>query len=154
MASATGIELCPDSCLLAGIRPLHGGDAEIFALRRLEGPYWPTQDQLVEQALRTARCDNRLPRRAFVVAWELNERPAARLEPPDVLKSIEAAGFQIVSVLTPPEALRRLASGKQSSSRDAAVAWLALNKCGAAIAIARGADLLYSRTFPWVYRED
>jgi len=67
MASATGIELCPDSCLLAGIRPLRGGDAEISALRRLEGPDWPTQDQLAVQALRTARQDARLPRRAFVV---------------------------------------------------------------------------------------
>ena len=152
MASATGIELCPDSCLLAGIRPLRGGDAEISALRRLEGPSWPIQDHLVVEALRTARHDARLPRRAFVVAWDFNER--SRLEPPDVLKSIEAAGFQIVSVLTPPEALQRLASITPSTAREAAAAWVALNKCGAAIAIARGPDLLYSRTFPWVYRED
>ena len=154
MASATGIELCPDSCLLAGIRPLHRGDAEIFGLRRLEGPYWPTQDQLVVQALRTARDDLRLPRRAFVVAWEFNDAARNRREPRDVLGSVEAAGFQIVSVLTPPEALRRLARARQSPSSEAAVAWLALNTCGAAIAIVRGPDLLYSRSFPWVYRED
>jgi hypothetical protein len=154
MASATGIELCPDSCLLAGIRPLYGGAAEISAVRRLEGPSWPSQHQLVAQALRTARHDAQLSRRAFVVAWEFNERSAARLGPPDVLTSIEAAGFQIVSVLAPTEALQRLASAKPSSSREAAGAWLALNKCGAAIAIVRGPDLLYSRTFPWVYRED
>jgi hypothetical protein len=154
MASATGIELCPDSCLLAGIRPLRGGEAEISALRRLEGPSWPTQDHLVVEALRTARRDTRLPRRAFVVAWEFNERSAARPEPHDVLTSIEAAGFQIVSVLTPSEALRRLASTPPSSSRETAGVWLALNKCGAAIAIVRGPDLLYSRTFPWVYRDD
>src|SRR5215510_2489902 len=109
MASATGIELCPDSCLLAGIRPLYGGDAEIFGLRRLEGPYWPTQDQLVVQTLQTARDDIRLPRRAFVVAWEFNDVSRNRLEPPDVLKLVEAAGFQVVSVLSPTEALRRLA---------------------------------------------
>lgn len=154
MASATGIELCPDSCLLAGIRPLYGGDAEIFGLRRLEGPYWPTQDQLVVQTLRTARHDIRLPRRAFVVAWEFNDAVRHRLEPGDHLESVEAAGFQIVSVLTPPEALRRLARARHSSSTEAAVAWLAVNKCGAAIAMVRGPDLLYSRSFPWVYRED
>ena len=154
MANATGIELCPDSCLLAGIRPLDRGEAEIFALRRLEGPYWPTHDQLVVQALRTARSDARFPRRAHVVAWEFNERPGARLEPADVLKSIQVAGFQIVSVLTPPDALRRLASVTPSSSGDAAVAWLALNRCGAAIAIVHGSELLYSRTFPWIYRDD
>src|SRR5262245_48237694 len=123
MASATGIELCPDSCLLAGIRPLRGGEAEISALCRLERPYWPTQDQLVVQALRSARDNARLPRRAFVVVWESNERSAARLEPTDVLASIEAAGFQIVSVLAPPEALRRLANAKPSSSREPAVGW-------------------------------
>jgi hypothetical protein len=154
MASATGIELCPDSCLLAGIRPLREGDAEISGLRRLEGPYWPSQDQLVVQALRTARQDARLSRRAFVVAWEFGDGPSTRAESRDVFKSIEAAGFQIVSVLTPPEALRRLARAKESFSSEAAVVWLALNKCGAAIAIVRGPDLLYSRTFPWVYRDD
>src|SRR5215510_11621766 len=154
MASATGIELCPDSCLLAGIRPLYGGDAEIFGLRRLEGPYWPTQDQLVVQTLRTARHDIRLPRRAFVVAWEFADAARNRVEPRDVLKSVEAAGFRIVSVLTPPEALQRLACARQPLSSEAAVAWLALNKCGAAIAIVRGPDLLYSRSFPWVYRDD
>ena len=154
MASATGIELCPDSCLLAGIRPLREGDAEISALRRLEGPSWPTQEQLAVQALRTERQDARLPRRAFVVAWEFGDRPATHLEPRDTLKSIAAAGFQIVSVLTPPEALRRLAGARKSSSPEVAIAWLALNKCGAAIAIVRGPDLLYSRTFPWMYRDD
>jgi len=154
MASATGIELCPDSCLLAGIRPLRGGDAEISALRRLEGPDWPTQDQLAVQALRTARQDARLPRRAFVVAWEFGDGPATHVERRDALKSIAAAGFQIVSVLTPPEALRRVARARGSSPPEVAVAWLALNKCGAAIAIVRGPNLLYSRTFPWVYRDD
>ena len=137
MASATGIELCPDSCLLAGIRPLRGGGAEISGLRKLDGPYWPTQDQLVIQSLRTLRRDLRLPSRAFVVAWEFDEGAGGRLHPSDVLKSIEAAGFRIAAVLTPPEALQRLARATQSSPPHA-VAWLALNKCGAAIAVVRG----------------
>lgn len=153
MTSATGIELCPDSCLLAGIRPLRGGGAEISGLRKLDGPYWPTRDQLVIQSLRTLRRDLRLPSRAFVVAWEFDEGAGGRLHPSDVLKSIEAAGFRIAAVLTPPEALQRLARATQSSPPHA-VAWLALNKCGAAIAVVRGSDLLYSRSFPWPYRED
>lgn len=154
MASVTGIELCPTSCLLTGIRPLRGGDAEIFALRRLEGPYWPTQDELVVQSLQTVRRDARLPRRAFVVAWEFDDATPDRLSPHSVLRSIEAAGFEIASVLTPPEALQRLAAARQRSTSAEAVAWLALNKGGAAIAIVRGRDLLFSRSFPWVYRDD
>ena len=154
MASATGIELCPASCLLTGIRPVRGGDAEIVALRRLEGPYWPTQDQLVVQSLQTVRRDLRLPRRAFVVAWEFDDATADRRSPHPVLGSIEAAGFQIASVLTPPEALQRLAVARQRTTSGAAIAWLALNRCGAAIAIVRGRDLLFARSFPWVYSDD
>jgi hypothetical protein len=154
MASATGIELCPASCLLTGIRPLRGGDAEIFALRRLEGPYWPTQDELVVQSLETVRRDGRLPRRAFVVAWEFDDATPDRRSPHGVLRSIEAAGFQTASVLTPPEALQRLAVARQRTTSAATIAWLALNTCGAAIAIVRGRDLLFSRSFAWVYRDD
>jgi len=153
MARATGIELCPDSCLLVGTRSLRGGDAEILALRRLEGPYWPTLAPLITQSLQTVRQDARLPRRAFVVAWEFEPRGSDRPKP-DVLKSIEAAGFQIGAVLTPPEALQRLAISRQRTSPDTAIAWLALNKCGAALGIVRGRDLLFSRSFPWIYKDD
>ena len=153
MASATGIEVCSESCLLAGIRPLGRGNAEIFAFRSLEGPYWPSRDDGIVQSLRAARQDGRLPRRAVVVAWQFDERTLDHPER-DVLNSIEAAGFQVASVLTPPEALLRLAITRRQASSDTAVTWLALNKCGASIAIVRRGDLLFSRSFPWAYRDD
>jgi hypothetical protein len=153
MASATGIEVCSHSCLLAGIRPRAGGDAEIFAVRSLEGPGWPDRDEGIVESLRDVRQDARLPRRAVVVAWQFNDSP---LGGPglDVLHSIEAAGFHVASVLTPPEALLRLAVTRRRTSSDTPVAWLALNKCGASIAIVRNRDLLFSRSFPWTYRDD
>jgi hypothetical protein len=168
MASATGIEVCSDSCLLAGIRPLGGGDAEIFAFRSLEGPYWPTRAEGIVQSLRVIRQESRLPKRAVVVAWEFDDGRTRGADPgnvgsdssdsprhplrPDVLNSIEAAGFQVDSLLTPPEALLRLAIIR-GRTVDTPVVWLVLNKCGASIAIVRGRDLLFSRSFPWTYRD-
>jgi len=155
MASVTGIELCPDSCLLAGIHPLRGGDTEVFALRRLEGPNWPTNDQLIAHSLSAIRESERLPRRACVLAWEFDDNdPPAHPIRSDVLRSINAAGFQVDSVLTPSQALLHLAITRRRTPRDAAVAWLALNKCGAAIAIVRGTDLLFERTIRWTYKPD
>ena len=155
MASITGIEICPDSCLLTGIHPLRGGDTEVFALRRLEGPYWPTNDQLIAQSLSTIRESERLPRHACVVAWEFDNSDAP--EHPvraDVLRSINAAGFHVDSVFPPSRALLRLAMTRQRTSRDVAVAWLAINTCGAAIAIVRGTKLLFERTIRWNYQPD
>ena len=155
MANATGIELCPDSCLLTGIHPLRGGDTEVFALRRLEGPYWPTNDQLIAQSLSTIRETERLPSHACVVAWEFDntDTPEQTIRG-DVLGSIGAAGFQVDSVLTPSRALLRLAMTRRRTSPDVAVAWLAINKCGAAIAIVRGTELLFERTIRWNYKPD
>jgi len=88
-----------------------------------------------------------------VVAWEFTDRPLTNSRP-DIYNSIEAAGFQVTSVLTPPQALLRLAIVRGRRSADSPVAWLALNRCGAAIAIVRGEDLLFSRSFAWTYRDD
>jgi hypothetical protein len=105
------------------------------------------------QSLRAARQDGRFPRRAVVVAWRFDDRPLDH-PAPDVLNSIEAAGFQVASVLTPPEALLRLAIASQQTSSETPIAWLALNKCGASIAIVRSRVLLFSRSFAWIYRDD
>jgi hypothetical protein len=80
------------------IHPLRGGDTEVFALRRLEGPYWPTNDQLIAQSLSTIRETERLPSHACVVAWEFDstDTPEQRIRG-DVLGSIGAAGFQVDS---------------------------------------------------------
>jgi hypothetical protein len=70
------------------------------------------------------------------------------------LRFIEAAGFRIESVLTPPQALARLASLRPRQNSADAVAWLALNVHGVAIAIVRSSELLFARTFRWKYNPD
>ncbi len=151
MASVTGIEFKPDSCVLAGVRASRGG-IDVFAVHAIGRAAWPSQDVALTETLRTARRQKRLPRRAHVVVWGIPEGGAvdesatvARLQP------FTAAGFRIQSVLTPPQALTALAASRRRESRTGAVAWLALNMHGAAIAIVRGSDLLYSRTFDWLY---
>src|SRR4051812_49358209 len=153
MASTTGIEIGPDSYLFAGVRPIDREDANVLALRRFTASEWPADQRLFVDSLRTIRRDHRFPRRAVVVLWNAADRVdgAVRHDP---VVSLEAAGFQTVSVMTPPQALARVAKTMSRGAPSDAIAWLALNRCGASIAILRGADILFSRTFPWAYKTD
>src|SRR5262249_7370341 len=60
-----------------------------------------------------------------------------------------AAGFDVRSILSPPEALALLAPRHTPASGDSAVAWLALNRGRAAVAVVSGSPLLFARTFEW-----
>jgi hypothetical protein len=151
MSSATGIELGPDSCLLARVRLGRRG-VEIAALHVIEPSAWPSQDEALAEALRSVRRKKRFPRAARVVAWGLPE--GATADDPvtrAALRPLVAAGFHIDAVLSPPQALARLASGHARTGGEA-VAWLALNTYGVAIAIVRGTELLFSRAFEWSFR--
>jgi hypothetical protein len=152
MASTTGIELGPDSCLLAAVRHGRDGGAEIFALHRLDGSEWPPDDRLRGDSLRTIRRGDGFPRRASVVVWSTPAETIEEETRAQAIGAIEAAGFHVGSVLTPPEALAQLAAAWHRGASSEAVAWLALNTHGAAIAIVRNGDLLFSRTFPWAYK--
>lgn len=152
MARTTGIELGPDSCVLVGVRAGRG-TANLFALHTIEPGAWPAHDVALATALRDARRKNRLPRRARVVAWGLPQSaspddPMTRA----ALRPLLSAGFKIDSVLHPPEALAALASLRPRTADGTAVAWLALNMHGAAIAIVAHGELLFSRTFDWRYQ--
>jgi hypothetical protein len=151
MASTTGIELGPNNCLLAGVRPAAGGGAEVFALHSIDAAEWPLHDEAIVEALRTVRRTRRFPRRASVVAWGLPDGVADDEISRAALKPIEAAGFRITSILTPPQALAVLAATRQRNSPGEAVAWVALNMHGVAIAIVSGSELLFSRMFQWRY---
>lgn len=152
MAPTTGIELGPDSCVLAAARAGAGGVIEVSSLRVIEKARWPTTDVAQGEALREARRAHRFPRAAHVVAWGLPEEPPADSAISRAgLRSITAAGFRIDSVITPPQALALLAGGRPRGAGTEAVAWLALYMHGAAIAIVRGSELLFSRTFEWMY---
>src|SRR3954469_6049770 len=153
MASTTGIEIGRDSFLFAGVRPGHRDDANVLAVRCFNATDWPADPRLFVDSLRAIRRDHGFPRRAAVVLWNTTDAidGVVRHNP---LASLEAAGFQTVSLITPPQALARVATTLARGAPSDAIAWLALNTCGAAIAIVRGSETLFARTFPWTYKAD
>jgi hypothetical protein len=154
MASTTGIELGSESCVLVGVRPGGAGTGEVLALQTIGPAEWPADDATLAEVLRSVRRGERLPRRAAVVAWGLPDDAVDDAYMRAALRPIEAAGFRIHSVLTPPQALARLAGMRPRQDSTDAVAWLALNMHGVAIAIVRSSELLFARTFPWKYNPD
>jgi hypothetical protein len=150
MGSTTGIEIGPDSYLFAGVRTIHRQE-NVLALRRFNAFEWPADQRLFVDSLRRIRRDHRFPRRAAVVLWNTPDEfdGAVRHDP---LDSLEAAGFRTVSVMPPPQALARVANALPRGDPSDAIAWLALNTCGASIAILRQGEMLFSRTFPWAYQ--
>jgi hypothetical protein len=154
MASTTGIELASQSCVLVGVRPGRAGTGDVLALQTIGPSEWPANDTTQAEVLESVRRAERLPRRAAVVAWGLPDDSMDGASTRAALRFIEAAGFRIESVLTPPQALARLASLRPRQNSADAVAWLALNVHGAAIAIVRSSELLFARTFPWKYNPD
>jgi hypothetical protein len=153
MASTTGIEIGRDSYLFAGVRPSHREDANVLAVRCFNASEWPADQRLFVDSLRTIRRDHGFPRRAAVVLWNTTDaiEGAVRHDP---LDSLQAAGFHPVSVMPPPQALAGVAKTLARGAPSDAIAWLALNTCGAAIAIVRDGETLFSRTFPWGYKAD
>jgi len=155
MASTTGIELGPNTSLLTAVRNAPQGQvAEIRALARIEAAEWPRDPSALAATLRAIRRKNGFPRRASVVQWITPQDSSDTSSRPDTLNAIEVAGFQISSIISPSEALARLAIERRRASPAEPVAWLALNTYGAAIAIVRDRDLLFSRTFPITYKSD
>jgi len=153
MASTTGIEISPDSYLFAGVRRTRPEGADIFSVRRFDAADWSADPRLFADALRTIRRDHRLSRRAAVVVWHTTEGIDS-VRHRDPLESLTSAGFQIVSVMSPPQALATVATTVRRGAGSDAIAWLALNTSGASIAIVRDGELLFSRTFPWTYKTD
>lgn len=152
-SSATGIEIGPDSYLFADVRRARAEDAEIRSVRRFTGSDWPADRDRFVDAIRSIRREHRFPRRAAVVSWNTTDAINGAVQP-DPLASLTAAGFQIGSVITPPQALARVATTVRRGAPSEAIAWLALNTWGASIAIVRDGQLLFSRTFPWTYKND
>ena len=154
MASTTGIELASQSCVLVGVRPGRAGSGDVLALRAIGPSEWPANGPLQAEILGSVRRAERLPRRAAVVAWGLPDGALDDAATRAALRFIEAAGFRIGSVLTPPQALARLAGSRPRQDSADAVAWLAINMHGVAIAIVRSSELLFARTFHWKYNPD
>ncbi|MCA1649021.1 MAG: hypothetical protein LC753_01700 [Acidobacteria bacterium] len=151
MATVTGIELGPDSCVLVRVRTGRG-EPQLSAARLIETTEWPPHDVAVTELLAGVKRELRLPGRARVVVWGAPDSAnVADLASLVALRPIVAAGFKIDSILSPPKALALLAASRARPCAQGAQAWLALNCHGVAIAIVRGGELLVSRTFGWNY---
>jgi hypothetical protein len=151
MASTTGIEVSSDSCVLVSVGTGSAGGADVRALHTIGAAEWRAHQDSRADLLRSIRKAHRLPRRTVVVAWDLRDEvddEPARL----ALRFLEDAGFRIQSILTPPQALARVAEMRRRPGSVEAIAWTALTTHGAAIAIVGGRELLFSRTFSWTYR--
>lgn len=151
MAAITGIELGPDSCVLVRAQLVRGA-TEVSNVHIVGAGDWPSQDVAVADLLRRVRREKGFPRSARVVAWGLPDSasasdPATR----GALRPLLSAGFRIQTVMSPPHALALLAVTRPRGGA-AAAAWLALNRNGAAIAIVRGGELLFARTFEWAFK--
>ena len=151
MSTATGIDLGPSSCALVGARQGSTG-ADVTAVHAIDPAEWPVDGFRLADALRSVRRQHRFPRDARVIAWQL----ATPVTPDDprcqsLLKPIVDAGFHVEAVLTPSEALARLAESRPRPY-PGSVAWLSINVHGAVIVIMRGPELLFSRTLRWNYK--
>lgn len=148
MSGFTGVEFGPDSCTLVRAHR-RGGVIELSGAHIVAPSEWPSQAAAAAELLKTVRRQKGFPRVARVVAWGLAEGATPRdIATRAALKPLIAAGFRIDAVVSPPKALAILAADRPRPGGAAAV-WLAINRHGAAIAIVRGADLLYSRAFGW-----
>lgn len=146
MSHSTGIELGPAACVLVRARRGTAGIGGVQVVERSAG------GPALVAALRAARFAGQLPRRARVVSWGLS--PSAAQDDPaseSVARLLSDAGFRVEAVMTPGEALARLAATSGRMPIDAPVAWVSIHIHGAAIAIVRRSHLLFSRTVTWKY---
>jgi hypothetical protein len=95
--------------------------------------------------LRSIRSSLGLPRNCVVVLWDAGD--AGALDSP--LRPLTEAGFRVLGVSTPTEALAALARVTPRPHGGPATAWLALNTNGGAVVVVREGAVIYARTFAW-----
>jgi len=131
----TGIELSEDGCVLVEVRrgmilP------QLSAVVVIDPPFWPPS------SLGSLRRRKRFSPQARVVAWSPEEA---------TLKALTDAGFTIETIISPERALAILDAERERGPSDA-TAWAALSRRGAAFAIVRRGEVLYSRRVEWRYK--
>ncbi len=140
MSGVTGIELGPNYCALVRGGRL-GSHRTVSAASTILPSAWPDDPHALVARLREARERNDLSSRARVVAWG-----DAALAP------LTDAGFEVVSVLSPAQALARVVHARQvGAPAGTAVAALSLNSHGGAIAIVAGTEVIQAREFEWQF---
>ena len=105
-------------------------------------------------ALGSARRDLGFGARARVVAWGApGSHVALDLDHLPDVSAIVDAGFDVEAIISPPQALALLLEAQRIDSRRSAVAAVALNAHGAAIAIVHHGQVVSARTFDWTLGE-
>ena len=147
MGSLTAVEIGADICALARTSAARG-DVQVFAAETLDPGAFPGLDAFTT-AVRKTRRRLGLPRRCRAVVWGLPD--GARRKDPAVQPLIEPltrAGFKVIRVVTPCNALGALARLRVSRS-GGAMCWLGINRNGVAIVVIRPGKLVYSHSFAW-----
>jgi hypothetical protein len=136
VAGRTGIDLSSANAALAHVRDgERGPELRGFALIEAGGEL-----DAVASELRQARRQYHLPRRAEVVAWPGEPRSEAP----------GRAGFTVERVISPAEALARVARLQPGGARPGAVtAMLALHSDSGALAIVRDGEVLHEAALTW-----
>jgi hypothetical protein len=136
VARRTGIDLSSANAALVHVREgQHGPELRGFALVDASGDL-----DAVAAELRQARRQYRLPRRAEVVAWSGEPRAHAATR----------AGFAVERVISPPDALSRIARMQPTASApDAVTALVALHLDCGALAIVRDGEVLHEAALTW-----
>src|SRR5262245_14534506 len=109
MTSLTGIEIGPDSCVIIRACREPGEELALSLAHRLEFPTTALRDGCLAETLKDLRRSAGLPRQLFGVSW-ITESVH------DVLAD---AGFDVKSIISPPQALALLAADYGGSERDA-----------------------------------
>lgn len=136
MARRTGIDLSSANAALVHVREgQHGPELRGFALVDASGDL-----DAVAAELRQARRQYRLPRRAEVVAWPGEPRADAA----------NRAGFAVERVISPPDALSRVARMQPTApAPDTVTALVALHLDCGALAIVRDGEVLHEAALTW-----
>jgi len=149
MSGVTGIELGPNYCVLVRGGRL-GSHRTVSAASAIVPSAWPDDPHALVERLREARQRNDLSSRARVVAWSSSRASGAAMNDEATLAPLTEAGFEVVSVLSPAQALARVVRARQvRAPAGTAVAALSLNSHGAAIAIVAGTEVICSRVVEW-----
>ena len=153
MSGVTGIELGPNYCVLVrGGRP--GSHRTVSAAAAIVPLGVARTIGAPGRRLGEARTRDGFSRaRVFVVPGDApaaaSSSTAVAMVEADAAPLVEA-GFEIVSVLSPAQALARVVRARQvGAPAGTAVAALSLNSHGAAIAIVSGTEVLHSRNVEW-----
>jgi hypothetical protein len=147
MADVTAVELGPDTCVLVRVA-MRGADVRVIGVEILNPAAFPGNDPFIA-SLDQLRRKMKLPRRARVVLWGLPDGGTPRdpaVQP--LLAPLQAAGFRVQRVVSPCNALAALARIR-TPRPDGAMGWLAVDRAGVAIVIARPGEVLYSHAFNW-----